>query len=99
MHLKNFSVIVRDKVVSLSPAYDLFNTTLVLEKAREESALPLKGKNRGLARKDWIAYFCSERLGIPDRQVETILSDFAGTLPVWYDLIGRSQLPERKKEE
>ena len=99
MHLKNFSVIVRGKVVSLSPAYDLLNTTLVLEEAREESALPLKGKKSGLTRNDWIAYFCSERLAIPDRQVETILSAFADTLPVWYDLIVRSHLPERKKED
>ena len=46
MHLKNFSIWLRDGVVSLTPAYDLLNTTVVLENATEESALPLQGKRR-----------------------------------------------------
>ena len=29
MHLKNYSVIVRDNKVELSPAYDLLNTTII----------------------------------------------------------------------
>lgn len=97
MHLKNFSLIVRDKVVSLSPAYDLLNTTLVLEKAEEESALPLDGKKRKLTRKLWIDYFCLERLGLPGRQVEFIVADLGKALPRWHDLIARSHLPEAKK--
>jgi serine/threonine-protein kinase HipA len=44
MHLKNFSLWSRRGVISLSPAYDLLNTTLVLEQVVEESALPLAGK-------------------------------------------------------
>ena len=98
MHLKNFSVVVRDNVVSLSPAYDLLNTTLVLEKAEEESALPLDGRKKNLTRKLWLGYFCTERLGLPDRQVDAILNDFQMTLPKWRDLIDRSHLPEGKKE-
>jgi len=31
----------------LSPAYDLINTWIVLPEAREELALPLKGKKTG----------------------------------------------------
>lgn len=98
MHLKNFSLIVRDNVVSLSPAYDLLNTTLVLEKAEEESALPLNGKKKNLTRKLWIDYFCTERLGLPDRQIDAILDDFEKTLPKWRELIDRSHLPGAKKE-
>ena len=71
MHLKNFSVIVRAGVVSLSPAYDLLNTDLVLEKATEETALPLNGKKKNLTRKLWLDYFCTERLGLPARQLDT----------------------------
>lgn len=98
MHLKNFSVIVRDKVVSLSPAYDLLNTTLVLEKAGEETALPLDGKKKKLTRKLWLDYFCSERLGLPTRQLDKLLTDLTRALPKWHDLIDRSHLPEAKRE-
>jgi serine/threonine-protein kinase HipA len=98
MHLKNFSLIVRDKVVSLSPAYDLLNSTLVLERAEEESALPLDGKKRKLTRQLWLDYFCTERLGLPARQVNAILADFEKSVPVWLESIDRSFLPERKKE-
>jgi serine/threonine-protein kinase HipA len=98
MHLKNFSVIIRNGVVSLSPAYDLLNTSLVLEKAEEESALPLKGKKKNLTRKLWLDYFCTERLGLPSRQIKTILVDFRKAHPAWHALIDRSHLPEPKKE-
>ena len=97
MHLKNFSVIVRDKVVSLSPAYDLLNSTLVLEKAVEESALTLNGKKRKLTRQLWLDYFCTERLGLPARQLDNILADLRKAHPAWHELIDRSYLPEEKK--
>lgn len=97
MHLKNFSVIVRDNVVTLSPAYDLLNSTLVLEKAEEETALPLNGKKKNLTHKLWLDYFCSERLGLPDRQIESILADFRKAHPTWHQFIDRSFLPEPKK--
>src|SRR5690606_22249590 len=56
MHLKNFSFQIQNGVVSLTPAYDLLNTTLVLESAVEESALPLAGKKSRLTRELWIDY-------------------------------------------
>jgi len=43
MHLKNFSVIRRDLKVELFPAYDLLNSTIILN-SQEELALPLRGK-------------------------------------------------------
>ncbi len=54
MHLKNFSLIVDKGKVSLAPAYDFLNSTLVLENASEESALPLRGRKRKLSKEDWI---------------------------------------------
>jgi hypothetical protein len=47
MHLKNFSLITRQGRVGLAPAYDFLNTTIALKHAREELALPLRGKNHG----------------------------------------------------
>lgn len=46
MHLKNFSIITQDGKTSLSPCYDLVNTTIEYEKQDEEIALPLKGKKK-----------------------------------------------------
>lgn len=98
MHLKNFSLIVRNSVVSLAPAYDLLNTTLVLERAEEETALPLNGNKKNLTRKLWIDYFCVERLRLPSRQIDALLADLRRALTVWHGLIDRSYLPDNKKE-
>lgn len=98
MHLKNFSIWVRDGVVSLTPAYDLLNSTLVLENAREESALPLHGKKK-LTKKLWLNYFCQERLKLTDSQVAIIVQDFKEVLPTYSELIGRSFLSEERKSK
>lgn len=41
MHLKNFSLISRDKKVMLSPAYDLLNTTIAQKNTKEEWRITL----------------------------------------------------------
>ncbi|NIP93451.1 MAG: HipA domain-containing protein, partial [Akkermansiaceae bacterium] len=96
MHLKNFSLQVRRGTVSLSPAYDLLNTTLVLEVAEEESALPLKGKKKNLTRKLWIDYFCCERLGLPNAIVDDLLGELSEAVPRWKDLLSVCHLTKEK---
>jgi serine/threonine-protein kinase HipA len=44
MHLKNFSLITKDRKILISPAYDLVNSTIAQKNPKEEIALPLKGK-------------------------------------------------------
>lgn len=44
MHLKNFSLITKDRKISISPAYDLLNSTIAQKNTKEEIALSLKGK-------------------------------------------------------
>jgi serine/threonine-protein kinase HipA len=92
MHLKNFSVWMQDGVVSLTPAYDLLNSTLVLENAKEESALPLRGKKRKLNKELWLNYFCKERLQLTEGQIDSVVKDLKEALPVWDRLIGQSFL-------
>jgi serine/threonine-protein kinase HipA len=92
MHLKNFSLWHRDGVVSLTPADALLNSTLVLGQAKEESALPLNGKKKNLTRKLWLNYFCKERLGLKENQIDVILSGLSRALPEWRQLIDRSHL-------
>src|SRR5208282_995547 len=56
MHLKNFSLIRDKQRVELSPAYDLINTTIAIH-AKEEIALPLRGKKSRLTSTDLIDYY------------------------------------------
>ena len=97
MHLKNFSVLTRDDVVALSPAYDLVSTSLVLRDP-EELALPLRGKQRRLTREDIIDYFGCERLEIPERDVHAMLGRMSAVRPEWHALIGRSFLPAEYRQ-
>jgi serine/threonine-protein kinase HipA len=104
MHLKNFSVIRRETVVRLAPAYDYLNTTLAFQAQGrplaeiEEVALPLSGRKRKLTRKLWLDYYAQERLGLPPAAIAAILADFAKTLPLWREWIANSFLkPEYQK--
>jgi serine/threonine-protein kinase HipA len=97
MHLKNFSIWIQDSVVSLTPAYDLLNSTLVLENAKEESALPLQGKKRKLTKELWLDYFCKERLKLNESQIDKIIKELQKAMPAFNRLIGQSLLSEDRQ--
>ena len=86
MHLKNHSLITRQGKVELAPAYDFLSSTvayLALGKRPDtimETALPLGGKQRGLTRRSWIAYFGQERLGLPDKVIGRVQAELARPL-------------------
>ena len=71
MHLKNFSVIKRGVKVELSPAYDLLNSTIILN-SEEELALPLNGKKNRLHKDDFLIYFAKERLGLTQNRLTKV---------------------------
>jgi serine/threonine-protein kinase HipA len=97
MHLKNFSLITRNQKVELAPAYDFLNTTIALINAREEMALPLKGKKSKLTRNDLLGYFARERLLINEPVLKDILSRFAEAAPIWRELVEKSFLTDKAK--
>jgi serine/threonine-protein kinase HipA len=98
MHLKNFSLISRDQKTALSPAYDFVNSTLAMAGgAKEEFALPLRGKKSKLTRNDLITYFAREYLKLPDKLVGQILGGFTLVLPDWRATINISFLSEKSK--
>ena len=99
MHLKNYSVIVRNNKVELSPAYDLLNTTIIIKGDTEEIALPLKGKKKNLSSALLINYFGKERCGLTDIVIEKILETIRSTIPYWFDFIDISFLSKDVKEE
>jgi serine/threonine-protein kinase HipA len=99
MHLKNFSLITRDEKVQLAPAYDFLNTTIALKAAKEEFALPVKGKKSKLTRNDLLNYFARERLQLNERVLSDVLSRFTRALPAWRELLDQSFLSADAKQE
>lgn len=99
MHLKNYSIIIRNGKVELSPAYDFLNSSIVLSGEIEEIALTLKGKKSNLNRTVLINYFGAERCGLTDKVIEKTLKTIQQTLPKWFDLIENSFLSDEMKEK
>lgn len=99
MHLKNYSIIIRNGKVELSPSYDFLNSSIVLSGEIEEIALTLKGKKSNLNRTVLINYFGAERCGLTDKVIEKTLKTIQQTLPKWFDLIEDSFLSDEMKEK
>jgi serine/threonine-protein kinase HipA len=98
MHLKNFTVIRRDLKIELSPAYDLLNTTIILN-TREELALPLGGKKNKLKKDDFLVYFAKERLGLTRKSIEQTVNRIVKAFPGWTDLIQKCFLSDSMKTQ
>ncbi len=99
MHLKNYSVIIHNGKVELSPAYDLLNSTIVLKGDAEEIALSLKGKKKNLNADMLINYFGKERCGLTDKVIEKTLDTIKDSIPIWFNLIDISFLSEKMKKK
>ena len=99
MHLKNYSVIIRNSKVELSPAYDLLNTSIVLKGNAEEIALPVKEKKSNLTSDILINYFGKGHCSLTDKIIENTLNDIRASLPRWFILIENSFLSHDMKEK
>jgi len=99
MHLKNFSLIRREGIIGLSPAYDLVNTTLAVGGVTEEIALLLGGKKRNLSRSLFIEYFARERLGLTETVVRDVLRELSLAFPLWDKTVQRSFLSDPMKHQ
>lgn len=98
MHLKNYSIIIRDTKAELSPAYDLLNSTIVLKGDAEEIALSLKGKKSNLNKDILITYFGKERCNLPDKIIERTLETIQKEISSWFELISISFLSQEMKD-
>lgn len=99
MHLKNFSIIYRDDVIGLSPAYDLLNTTIALPHPEEELALPLNGKKNRLKRLDLVDYFGGDRLQLTNRVIDKLMLELKQVRTTWEQLLAVSFLSEQMKDK
>lgn len=70
MHLKNFSMILRDNKWLLAPAYDLLNVVIVNPIDTEEMALTVNGKKNKLAKADFKAL--GENMGLTNKQISGV---------------------------
>jgi len=99
MHLKNFSLITRNKKVELSPAYDLLNTTIAIKDPIEEIALPIAGKKRNLKKKHFIQYLAEDRMKIPIIKISSILSEIYEGIKEMKNYISISFLSNEMKKK
>ena len=99
MHLKNFSLITKNNKISLSPAYDLLNSTIAQKNAKEEVALPINGKKHNLTKRDIFDYFAVDRLKLNQKVIDGIKQEFLQAIPVWNELIRSSFLSLEMQEK
>lgn len=95
MHLKNFSLYKPVDTYSLTPAYDLLSTALVMPEDTEELALTLCGKKRKIKRSDFEKAMFSS--GLNPKVVERIFAKFKKVISTWMDIIDTSFLPSKMK--
>ena len=82
---------------SLTPAYDLLATLIVMPEDTEELALTLNGKKRKLQRKDFEKAILAS--GVSEKVIDNIAKKFRKAIIKWLDLIDVSFLPEDMKRQ
>lgn len=98
MHLKNFSLYKSmSGGYTLTPAYDMLSTALVMPEDTEELALTLNGKKRKLHKADFVKSITSS--GIEEKVIDNLAKKFSRNLPKWFEMIDRSFLPEDMKNK
>lgn len=96
MHLKNISLFSpRAGIITMTPAYDLLSTTLLIPGDGEEMALPLSGKKANLRRKDFDTFAALIKLN-PQYQ-QAAYNQLGRALPSMRALINTSFLSEAQK--
>lgn len=97
MHLKNFSLYsTQQGVYTLTPAYDLLSTALVIPEDTEELALTLNGKKRKIKKTDFIVSM--QASGLEDKIIENLFRKFLKVQSKWMEFIDLSFLSDEMKE-
>ena len=97
MHLKNFSMILKDGNWLFSAAYDLLNVQLHLPEDKEETALTIGGKKSKLTRTDLVNL--GLKLGLSEKQVENVFKRVLKSEKRMFDLIEQSFLNGENKKK
>ncbi|MGA9590204.1 MAG: HipA domain-containing protein [Salegentibacter sp.] len=97
MHLKNFSLIKRGDIWTLSPAYDLLNVSIVNPDDDEELALTLQGKKRKLKKEHFERL--AENLELNRKQLNSVFKRFAKNKQLAIGWIRKSFLSKEYQEK
>ena len=95
MHLKNFSLYNTGRGFTLTPAYDLLSTSLLIPEDPEELALTLNGKKRKLRRGDFVKAMAQS--GLSEKVIDNMAKKFRRAFPKWLDLVNASFLSDDMK--
>ena len=98
MHLKNFSLITKKGKTTLSPAYDLINSTIIMPSTKEEMALPIMGTKARFKRFHFEDYLAKDKMNIQPKISDRIFNDIKNAKPIWIKLINDSFLNEDLKK-
>ena len=97
MHLKNFSLYSQQKgIYTLTPAYDLLSTALVMPEDTEELALTLNGKKRKIKTTDFIEVMRAS--GLEEKVITNLFNKFLKVQDKWMEFIDISFLPDDMKD-
>ncbi len=98
MHLKNFSLYNNMGTgYTLTPAYDMVATALIMPDDPEELALTLNGKKRKLRRSDFIKSITAS--GIDEKVIDNMAKRFSRAITKWFEIIDRSFVPDDMKKQ
>jgi len=99
MHLKNFSLIETaegSETYSLSAAYDMLSTNVIIPADQEQLALTLNGRKQNIRRKDFMVF--AETLGIPEKSAEKMIAKVVKLKTKYIGMCRESYLPENLKD-
>lgn len=97
MHLKNFSMILRDNKWLLAPAYDLLNVVIVNPSDTEEMALTVNGKKNKLAKADFEAL--GKNMGLTNKQISGVFDRMISNKKNAVEWIEKSFLSNTMREK
>jgi serine/threonine-protein kinase HipA len=99
MHLKNYSIISQNDKIELCPAYDFLNSSIVLGKDAEETALTLKSKKKNMTKNILLDYLGLERLKLNQTVINKTLKELQTAIPLWFELVQNSFLNQYLKDD
>lgn len=98
MHLKNFSLYSRQSgIYTLSPAYDMLSTALVMPEDTEELALTLNGRKRKIKKAD--IEVAMQASGLDRKVMDNVFNKFLKAQDKWFEFINSSFLPDDMQEQ
>ncbi len=97
MHLKNFSMLEKkDEQFSLSPAYDLVSTLLVIKNETEQMSLTINGRKNKITKKDFESL--ASALQLNEKQIKNSFQFFSRKTEAALWWIENSFLPAEQKK-